>query len=338
MKDCSKDIIKFHNQEVTLPIAIRDKIRANRNANRDRLKRGLKAKAQSQPDESIIQGSYAMKTMTQHPENDYDIDDGAAFNAEKLLKPDGIEMTAVEAKTMVRDALLEGHGLRRDPEIKPNCVRVEYAAGHHIDIPVYRRILDDEGELIKIEIASKNWRESNPREITEWFRHEEEKSKVEGEEEPQLRRLVRLLKIYARSNLEQKSLSGLILTVLAAEVYCYHDPREDRAFSALLRAVGNRIRANKEVRNPADYSEVLTKEIDDSKMEALIGQIDESLDDLEKLDRPYCSGADAREVWDRIFCTDFFSKLPTLEESEPCTPSYEEPKTRVYISGSGRSA
>src|ERR1700730_5147921 len=116
MKDCSKDIIKFHNEEVTLPIAIRNKMRANRNANRDRLRRGLKAKAQPQPDESIIQGSYAMKTMTQHPENDYDIDDGAAFNAEKLLKPDGIEITAAEAKAMVRNALLEGHGLHRDPE------------------------------------------------------------------------------------------------------------------------------------------------------------------------------------------------------------------------------
>ena len=48
------------------------------------MKRGLEKNKKPKPDEFIIQGSYAMKTMTQHATNDYDIDDGAAFVEEKL--------------------------------------------------------------------------------------------------------------------------------------------------------------------------------------------------------------------------------------------------------------
>ena len=43
-----------------------------------------------------------MKTMKQHPENDYDIDDGVAFSLEKLTNKDGSPMTPGEAKQMVR--------------------------------------------------------------------------------------------------------------------------------------------------------------------------------------------------------------------------------------------
>src|SRR5438132_2117756 len=66
MNDCSNDILNYHADEVTLSPKTRETLRANRNANRDRLKRGLDTNKKPKPDEFIIQGSYAMKTMTQH--------------------------------------------------------------------------------------------------------------------------------------------------------------------------------------------------------------------------------------------------------------------------------
>ena len=54
MKNCSKDILKFHADDVTLPKPEQDKVRGNRNANRDRLKRGLDANDKSQPDEFVF--------------------------------------------------------------------------------------------------------------------------------------------------------------------------------------------------------------------------------------------------------------------------------------------
>ncbi len=206
MKNCSNDILNYHQSDVTLPPAVRDAMRENRNANRRRLKRGLESNGDPQAGPFIIQGSYAMKTMTKHAENDYDIDDGAPFDTRVLVNDDGASMTAQQAKKMICDALIEGGGLPEDPKVKKNCVRVRYAAGHHIDIPVYRVSIRSDGGETR-ELAGETWRESNPTEISDWYRGEEKQSHADAEGEPQLRRQVRLLKRYSRSNLEGNALS-----------------------------------------------------------------------------------------------------------------------------------
>jgi hypothetical protein len=311
MKDCSTDILNYHNDEVTLPPATREKLRGNRNANRDRLKRGLERNKDPMPDSFIIQGSYAMKTMTQHESNDYDIDDGAAFAAEKLKKGDGASLTPQEAKEMVRDALIEGGGLVENPSVKKNCVRVKYTAGHHVDIPFYR-ILDGEKEL-----AGEIWRDSNPTEITDWFVTTEKKTQGQGEAEPQLRRLVRLVKRYSRRNLDGNSLSGLLLTVLTAEQHTAYDVREDRAFREVLRKIRNRLLANRTVNNPANPAEKLSKDTDAEKVTALINQIADSLKILEVLDRVNCRRSEALKAWKQVLKTEFFdSEIKKAEETE----------------------
>src|SRR5205823_7657708 len=133
---------------------------------------------------------------------DYDIDDGAAFAEEKLTDENGTPLTPRQAKEMVRDALVEGGGLSEAPIIKKNCVRVKYAAGHHVDIPVYR--VKGTGPNAKKELAGEVWRDSNPTEITDWFRDIETNTHEPGEAEPQLRRMVRLVKKYSRRNLDAR--------------------------------------------------------------------------------------------------------------------------------------
>ena len=73
MYNCSDDTLAYHDDEVTLPQAERSSMRDRRDANRERLKRGLKDKSKPAPREFASQGSYAMKTMTQQPGKDYDI-------------------------------------------------------------------------------------------------------------------------------------------------------------------------------------------------------------------------------------------------------------------------
>lgn len=311
MKDCSADILNYHTDEVTLPSATREKLRGNRNANRDRLRRGLERNEDPMPDSFIIQGSYAMKTMTQHQSNDYDIDDGAAFAVEKLKKSDGISLTPQEVKEMVRDALIEGGGLAENPAVKKNCVRVKYAAGHHVDIPVYR-VIDDKKEL-----AGETWRDSNPTEITDWFATTEKKTQGQGEAEPQLRRLVRLVKRYSRRNLEATSPSGLLLTVVTAEQNTEHDEREDRAFREVLRKIRDRLLANGMINNPANASEALSKGTDAAKLTALVNQIAESLKTLEVLDRANCRRSEALKAWKQVLKTEFFDgEIKKAEDAE----------------------
>ena len=122
--------------------------------------------------------------------------------------------------------------------MKKNCVRVDYSAGHHVDIPVYRVSADSAGNK-KMELAGETWRGSNARAITEWFREAEKRTCSEDDDEPQLRRLVRMVKVYAKMHLNGSSPSGLILTVLTAELHTYHNFREDRAFRNLIERIKN---------------------------------------------------------------------------------------------------
>lgn len=340
MKNCSNDLLKYHAEEVTLPTKVQGELRGNRNANRDRLKRGLEKKDQPQPDEFIIQGSYAMKTMKQHHKNDYDIDDGASFAASKLTQEDGTPLTPEEAKKRVRDALIAGGGLPATPIVKDNCVRINYAAGHHIDIPVYRTSTDPFGLETREFASATSWKESNPSEITEWFRVEEKRTHSADDSEPQLRRLTRLLKMYSTNNLGEKSLSGLLLTVLAAELHVVYEGREDRAFRQLLQRVRGRLQANRKIHNPVSRSEELTKDKDQTKIDKCIEKIGESLSALEILDDPECSQLESRKAWDKVFNCDFFAKLQLDEQSNkvPATPSNSYPDKRVYIQGPGTAA
>ena len=86
MFDCSKDVIAHHDDKVTLPQDERTHMRDRRDANRERLKRGLKNANKAAQREFVSQGSYGMKTMTQHPELDYDIDDGL-FRQRSSIRP-----------------------------------------------------------------------------------------------------------------------------------------------------------------------------------------------------------------------------------------------------------
>ena len=117
MYDCADDILAYHDDEVTLPQSERTAMRDRRNANRDRVKDGLNDAGKPKPIEFKGQGSYAMKTMTQHPENNYDIDDGVYFEATDLVGPRGGEMSPLDARQMVRDAVDDG-SFKTKPEVR----------------------------------------------------------------------------------------------------------------------------------------------------------------------------------------------------------------------------
>ena len=117
MYNCNKELIDFYNNEVALSQAQQDEMRQRRNANRDRLQKGLVKNGKSLPDEHIPQGSYAMHTMVQDDNNDYDIDDGAAFLKAALVGSKGSELSALDARKMVRDALDDGPFVRPPEEI-----------------------------------------------------------------------------------------------------------------------------------------------------------------------------------------------------------------------------
>lgn len=123
MKDCAKDIEKYHSDRVLLTGRQRIKLRDRRDANRTRLGKGLDRNEKPRPEKFVTQGSYAMKTTIQELDHNYDIDDGVVFARASLKGSQGADMRALDSRKMVRDAVDDG-SFKRDPEIKPNCVRV----------------------------------------------------------------------------------------------------------------------------------------------------------------------------------------------------------------------
>ncbi len=311
MYDCSKDVRAFHDQRIVLPTDEQTAMRKRRDANRDRLLAGLARNGNAAPLEFVKQGSYAMRTMLQHPKNDYDIDDGVYFDEADLVEPRGGEMSASEARWMVRDALDDG-SFSTPPEVRKNCVRIQYAAGYHVDMPVYRRRPDGNGWIYEL-ASSSGWHRSDARDVTEWFEHE----LAATGQTYLVRRLVRYLKKHARSRDGwcSKILSGFGITTLVVEQRRIHLSRDDRALYDTMEAVRDRLQWDLSVAHPVTPGDHLTSGDADPKAIYLRDRLTEALDALAPLFEADCTRKRALACWDEVFGTDFFSARCSEEAS-----------------------
>lgn len=337
MFDCAQHIRNYHDDNVKISEDTRTKLRGNRNANRDRLKENLKEKKKPAPLRFQKQGSYAMRTTIQEVNNAYDIDDGVVFPKDDLKGERGGDMTALDARQMVCDHL-EDKLFKKKPEVLKNCVRVHYREGHHVDVPVYREFYDERNGF-KREIASSDWRESDPAEINEWFDGQIAKKRSENDDDdPQMRRMIRLLKRYSKSRAswEDRMPSGFILTILTDEQYSAFDERDDRCFYNLIVAVKNRLFVSLVVKNPVQ-DEILTKDDPDPKTKFLREKLDEVIGKLKVLFDGKCTPTQALKAWADVFNTDYFDT--DIEESESKASfvvTGEQPTQPVHKAGGGR--
>lgn len=313
MYDCAKDVRAYHDQEVTLPKTEQDAMRDRRDANRTRLRNGLANASKPAPLEFVKQGSYAMKTMVRDPDNDYDIDDGVYFRKKDLVGERGAEMTSLQARQMVRNAVDDGK-FKRAPEVRPNCVRVFYEKGYHVDLPVYRRVVTSTafGDEVHYELAaSSGWKRSDARDVSDWYEDERAKSADGG----QLRRVNRDLKRYARSRYSWRGgiLSGFGITVLTTERYRVND-REDRALYDTMVAIRDRLSWDLQVAHPVTPGDYITSGSDDARARCFRGKLTEAIDTLQPLFETDCTRERALKCWDKVFATTFFSER--LEEEK----------------------
>ncbi len=311
MYDCATDIVSFHNEKITLPSAEQTNMRERRNANRDRLKRGLKEDKEPAPREFHSQGSYAMKTMVQHPEKDYDIDDGVYFNKEDLIGPRGAEMTSLQVRQMLRDALDDG-SFKTAPAVRKNCVRVYYEAGYHVDMPAYRRVLTEDvfgNQYHHYELASSEWKRSDARDVSKWFNEENKTQSPDKANGRQLRRIVRIIKKFARSrdSWADQILSGFGITALVSECFYSDIEREDRSLYYTMVGIRDRLVWDLEIDHPVTPDETITNGPDDARARFLRERLTEAIENLAPLFDLGCSRKEAVKCWDKVFATDFFS-------------------------------
>lgn len=312
MFDCNDEVRSFHDKKVALPTTEQTEMRGRRDTNRDRLKLGLEKADDPKPIGCHSQGSYAMKTMIQHPDKDYDIDDGVYFKKEKLEGPKGGDMSARNAKEMVRNALHDER-FGRAPEVRTNCVRVYYNEGYHIDVPVYRRVKETSifgGEKEIFEVASGDWKESDPRAVTKWFEEENESQSPEDEGVDQFRRVTRYLKSFARSreSWSGRTVSGFIISKLVQECFRPNARREDKALYDTMVSIRDRLNGTLVVMHPI-LDTPLTNGHEDGKAKFFREKLDEAISKLEVLLADDCTSEKAMKAWDKAYSSDFFVGL-----------------------------
>ena len=295
MKDCNKDITNYHQDEVKLKSGQRNNLKSRRDANRNRLDKGLIKNEDPVPAENVRQGSDAHGTTIQEPDNGYDIDDGAVFIKDDLKGKQGGDKTPQDAKRMVRDAVDDG-AFKTPPEIKTNCVRVHYDDGPHVDIPVYRKTVD-ENDSEFYELAGSVWRESDPKGVNSWFQNSLNARCESGK--PQMRSLIQLFKSYCKCRPSYSLPSGFILSVLTDERYSGFNDRFDRAFRDLMISVRNRLNLDLSVQHPV-VNEKLA-EVDDPACRKFRDLLSTSIAELEALDRSNCKRSQALKIWKKIF-------------------------------------
>ena len=313
MKNCDKDIRAFHDDRVRLTESQKKKLRDRRDANRERLRRGLKKNGDPAPVKSVIQGSYAMGTVIQELEDAYDIDDGVVFTAKSLIGPRGAPKTALDARKMVCDAVDDG-SFKTDPKVKTNCVRVYYDDGPHVDIPVYRSTTDCFGND-KYELASVDWKESDPEGVNRWFREWVKTKAAAGMAHS--RELIRLLKAICKNRPSYTTLpSGFELTVLAQECYQSGNGRLDVELRALIEAIHSRLEGDLTVAHPVVIDEWLIDDDAKHRTEKLRDLLGMAVEELTALDRPNCTLSETLKAWKKVFNTDFFDQLIADAEAE----------------------
>ena len=316
MKDCDKDIRDYHREQVALSPSQRQKLKGWRDSNRDRLRSGLKKNEDPKPKRSVSQGSYAMRTVIQEPDDAYDIDDGVVFTKESLNGPKGGEKSPLDARKMVRDAV-HSDSFATPPEVKTNCVRVYYNEGPHVDIPVYREVEDWLGNT-SYELASAEWKKSDPDGVNDWFKDWLKRKKESGQNHS--RELIRLIKSICKNRQSYSLPSGFAITVLIEECYTAANDRLDLDLRHVISAVYDRLCRNLWVRHPVVADEWLIDGDSEHKTRNLRDLLKTALDDLAELDLPSCTRSKALKAWKKVLHTTFFNgRITEAEEEEKAT-------------------
>lgn len=219
------------DESITISSAKRSTLKTNREAIRDRIRDYFNANWDDKVQPKFHwQGSYAMRTILNPIKDEgglgvYDLDDGVYFVGNSEMEKETIDWYHKEILKAVEEHTSLG------AEDRKTCVRVLYADGHHIDLPIYYMLADDEHP--KSAHKKEGWIDSDPRGFLDWFNGRDE--------HPQLRRIVKYLKAwceYIHTMKDKKMPSGCILTMLAVKYY-QSDVRDDVAMKNILVSMYN---------------------------------------------------------------------------------------------------
>lgn len=317
--DCHSEMTKFHRDNVTLSSKQQGEMRTHRDAGRARLNNGLTEAQKPLPHDVCSQGSYQMRTMVQDDQNDYDIDDGAYFKSDDLKDDTGAALVPLAARQRVCDALKWDGRFKQEATVKQNCVRQEYSAGYHIDVPVYRIITtkdenDDPEEYYEL-ASGDEWVRSDARAVTCWFNGLVGELNAGEADGSQMRRITKLSKKFARRpEWKKKTTSGISISKLVVDNFKSSTDRDDKALRETWKAIDAKLQKSTEIKHPVLSANLAST--NDDEVGFFRDCLHDALKTLEVLDKADCTRAQARDAWDKVFNTTFYSDQPDNDEDK----------------------
>lgn len=204
------------------------------------------------------QGSFAMKTIVNPIDDDYDIDDGiyiqgfANISMNEWVSVDTVHnliLNAVDDQT------------KEDSKDKNTCIRVYYSSGYHVDLPIY--IVSN--SVAYLAHKGKGWLQSDPKAFRDWFIN---LLAIAGE---QLRRVVRYLKAW--KDFKDVDLKGVEITILVAQNFSSYANRDDKAMRDTLSLILDKLQLNYSCYKPVFPYEDLFEGHSKTKKESIISKL-----------------------------------------------------------------
>ncbi len=316
MYNCNSRLNSFYDDKVRLKEKSTT-LREYRDKNLERVREGTKKLREKENvkhpyySDECPQGSMAMFTTNQaQNDDDHDIDHALIYTSTDA-KDDPKEMREFVARAIAAS----GVAFKTEPEARTNAVTVWYEDGYHVDFAIYKVEEDWLGGETFYH-AGPSWVKRDPRSITEWFNGKvaDQSPSEDGwgveVSKNQLRRIVRLMKFWAKSRATWSLPSGLVLSALATECYKKNDKRDDLSLLETLRAIHARLGWNEEVQNPTDTSiSLITNDEHRKQISSLRDKLQDTLTALENvLKASKCTEEEARKAWGTFFANDWWSE------------------------------
>lgn len=304
MAECNDLFLKF-NSEIELKSNKKASLRTSRDAIRKDITTYFEKRLEVSKPKFWGQGSYMMNTIIKPIDGEYDIDDGVYL--EHLAGKDEEECPSTGT---VHNWIFNAVKDRTSTSSinKNTCVRVIYKGNYHIDLPIYIKGTDSEHP--KLAHKSKGWVDSDPKELTNWFKEQVSNKNA------QLKRLVRYFKAWKDFKKNgDKFPSGMIFTILAADHYVEgYEDADDSAFIAVAQEIYDALNANFSLNRPVFPEEELFEDWSETaqtnfltKLSTLITNGQKALETDDK--------AEASKIWIKLFGDRFPEFTPPKEQN-----------------------
>lgn len=223
MANLNTSFSKF-NSELSITGTKEARMSSSKDNLRECIRKYFKDKHPSYCPYFYIQGSYKLRTAIRTKDDKCDLDDGVYF----VSNPDNVTGTTLqrwvkEAVDGITDAT---------PIHKKKCIRVDYAAGYNIDLPVL--VFDkDRDQHPNLAVKDSGFQKDDPKEFIDYFKQHKTDQMV---------RVIRYLKAWC-DNKREIMPSGLAMSVLALNYY-EQNYRDDISLRYTLSSIENALKNN----------------------------------------------------------------------------------------------